>query len=125
MTYGSKRDTKVAVRPLLPNLRNGLSLGCKVLKKVSLCQVERTKGLGQACGSGSRRETSRERGDSPKAISGSLLSPETRYSSVLKNSIPKSRRSPAACWRRTLPVMGGVSLGTKPEDAGAGVGMVR
>src|SRR5438876_1082998 len=39
--------------------------------------------------------------------------------------MPNRRRSPAACWRSTFAVMGGVSLGTRPDDAGEGVGMVR
>src|SRR5277367_6234972 len=47
------------------------------------------------------------------------------YSSGLRNSSPKSRISPAESWRRTLAVMGGVSLGTMPEEAEDGAGMVR
>jgi hypothetical protein len=47
------------------------------------------------------------------------------YSSGLRNSSPKSRMSPAESWRRTLAVMGGVSLGTIPEAADEGAGMVR
>jgi len=58
-----------------------------------------------------------------------LLKPSVKaailYSSGLRNSTPKSRISPAESWRRTLAVMGGVSLGTTPEEAEEGAGMVR
>src|SRR5262244_3574983 len=47
------------------------------------------------------------------------------YSSGLRNSNPNSRMSPAASWRSTLAAIGGVSLGTKLEDAGDGAGTVR
>jgi len=43
-------------------------------------------------------------------------------SRCLKNSIPNRRRSPAACWRNTFAVMGGVSLGTRPDDAEKALG---
>jgi hypothetical protein len=47
------------------------------------------------------------------------------YSSGLRNSSPKSRISPTESCRSTLAVMGGVSLGTTPEGAEEGAGMVR
>src|SRR3974377_1305401 len=47
------------------------------------------------------------------------------YSRGRRNSSRKTVRSPRACWRRTLAVIGGVSLGTMLDDVGAGAGMVR
>ena len=47
------------------------------------------------------------------------------YSSGRRNSNAKRRISPADSCRKTLAVIGGVSLGTKLEEAGAGAGMVR
>lgn len=47
------------------------------------------------------------------------------YSSGLRNSSPNNRISPAASWRRTFAAMGGVSLGTRLEEAGDGAGMVK
>lgn len=48
---GSKRGTKVVERSLPTNQNNDTLLGCKVLKKVPLCQVEdlvERRGLGRA-----------------------------------------------------------------------------
>ena len=47
------------------------------------------------------------------------------YSRERRNSSPKSRISPIVSWRKTLATMGGVSLGTKLEEAGEGAGMVK
>jgi hypothetical protein len=47
------------------------------------------------------------------------------YSIARRNSNPKRRISPAASWRNTLAVIGGVSLGTRLEAAGDGAGMVK
>jgi hypothetical protein len=47
------------------------------------------------------------------------------YSIGRRNSNPKTRKSPKSCWRRTLAVIGGVSLGTMLDDEGAGTGIVR
>ena len=47
------------------------------------------------------------------------------YSSGLRNSNPNSRMSPAASCLSTLAAIGGVSLGTKLDEAGDGAGTVR
>jgi hypothetical protein len=47
------------------------------------------------------------------------------YSSGRTNSKPNRRISPAESWRKTLAMIGGVSLGTRLEEAGDGAGMVR
>jgi len=47
------------------------------------------------------------------------------YSSVRRNSRPKRRISPADSCRKTLATIGGVSLGTRLEEAGDGAGMVK
>src|SRR5437899_11860957 len=47
------------------------------------------------------------------------------YSRGRRNSKPKRRISPADSWRKTLATIGGVSLGTKLEDAGEGAGIVK
>jgi hypothetical protein len=47
------------------------------------------------------------------------------YSRGRMNSRPKRRISPADSCRKTLATIGGVSLGTKLEVAGPGVGIVR
>jgi hypothetical protein len=47
------------------------------------------------------------------------------YSSGLRNSNPKIRRSPARDWRRIFAEIGGVSFGTTlEEDVGEGAGTV-
>jgi hypothetical protein len=51
--------------------------------------------------------------------------PRKTYSSGRRNSKPNKRISPTVFWRKTLAVMGGVSLGTRLEEAGEGAGMVR
>ena len=50
---------------------------------------------------------------------------QANYSSARRNSSPKSRMSPTDSVRRTLAEIGGVSLGTRPDEVGEGVGMVR
>ena len=47
------------------------------------------------------------------------------YSSGRMNSKPKSRISPADSCRKTFATIGGVSLGTRLEEAGDGAGMVK
>jgi hypothetical protein len=46
------------------------------------------------------------------------------YSRGRRNSSPKSFRSPTASWRRILAMIGGVSLGMRLGEEGAGAGMV-
>ena len=50
--------------------------------------------------------------------------PERDYSSGRTNSKPKTRISPRTSWRRTLAVIGGVSLGTRLDEEAEGAGMV-
>ena len=109
-------------RPLPTNQRTDPLLGCKVLKKVPLCQVgDLVEWRGaRAC---FERTEILEVGWGKKW---KFVIPDLGVQSrCLKNSMPNSRRSPAACWRSTFAVMGGVSFGTSPDDAGEGVGMVR
>jgi hypothetical protein len=47
------------------------------------------------------------------------------YSIALRNSNPNKRISPMLSCRNTRATMGGVSLGTMPEEAGEGAGMVK
>ena len=47
------------------------------------------------------------------------------YSKGRRNSNPNRRVSPRFSWRNTLAIIGGVSLGTKLEEAGDGAGIVR
>ena len=47
------------------------------------------------------------------------------YSIALRNSNPNKRISPMLSCRSTRATIGGVSLGTIPEEAGEGAGMVK
>jgi hypothetical protein len=47
------------------------------------------------------------------------------YSIALRNSNPNKRMSPILSWRKTRATIGGVSLGTIPEEAGEGAGIVK
>jgi hypothetical protein len=47
------------------------------------------------------------------------------YSSGRRNSKPNKRIWPADSCRKTFATMGGVSLGTRLEEAGDGAGMVK
>jgi hypothetical protein len=47
------------------------------------------------------------------------------YSIALRNSNPNKRISPMLSCRNTRATIGGVSLGTIPEEAGEGAGMVK
>ena len=47
------------------------------------------------------------------------------YSIALRNSNPNKRISPMLSCRNTRATIGGVSLGTMPEEAGEGAGMVK
>jgi hypothetical protein len=47
------------------------------------------------------------------------------YSIALRNSNPNKRISPILSCRNTRATIGGVSLGTIPDDAGEGAGMVK
>ena len=108
--------------PLLPNQKNGPLLVCKVLKKVPLCQVGESGERRGARARAGRTEILRVGWGKKWKFIIPILGVQSR---CLKNSMPNRRRSPAACWRSTFAVMGGVSLGTSPDEAGEGVGMVR
>jgi hypothetical protein len=47
------------------------------------------------------------------------------YSIALRNSNPKRRIPPMLSCRNTRATIGGVSLGTIPEEAGEGAGIVK
>jgi hypothetical protein len=47
------------------------------------------------------------------------------YSIALRNSNPNKRISPMLSCRNTRATIGGVSLGTMPEEAGEGAGIVK
>jgi hypothetical protein len=61
----------------------------------------------------------------PRAQEDNLEKLAEFYSRGRRNSRAKRRISPADSCRKTFAVIGGVSLGTKLEDAGEGAGMVR
>jgi hypothetical protein len=56
---------------------------------------------------------------SPEAAEGKEI-----YSRGRRNSNPKTRTSPKTSCRRTLAMMGGVSLGTRLEEDAEGAGIV-